>query len=849
MSKKLFAVVSFLMIAVFVLSACAPTPAATPDAPAATDAPVATDVPAPTDAPEATEPPMEEVMFEEQPFGENLPTAPTIDTPLVVAYQDFSQKFSPFFADTGYDQDVASMTQISVLTTDRTGGIIFNAIEGETVNFNGTDYLYKGPADIKVEYDEASDTTKYTARLRVGMKFSDGVPVTIDDLIFSYYTFLDPTYVGSTTLGSYDIIGLKDYQTQTTSEVFDKYAGIADAIYAAGPDHEWSDADAWTQEQQEDFWTRFVSAWTTDVQSIVDYIMANYLDAYGEAIMGLTPDEISANDGLKVAFGMALWGFADTDDSGALVGGTTGNTWDLTETFPTIEDYYNEAYAAYEGDLDAYGSVEPVNAPVDLLGQVKSGFIGYWGPLDEGMGGEGVPNIAGIVKVDDYTVEVTVNGFSAPAVYSILGINIAPLHYYGDADMYDYENNMFGFEFGDLSKQLSLMATPLGAGSYKFIKYDNRVVYFEANENFYRGCPKIAELQFKETVSAEVASAVQTGTADAGEMTGSRSRFDEVASYNSNGEITGDVITTSKVDNLGYGYAGINADTVNVAGEPGSDASKSLRKGIATLLAVYRDVAIDSYYGEAASVINYPISNTSWAAPQPTDEDYKVAFSTDVNGDPIYTADMTPEEKYAAAEAAALGFFEAAGYTVEGGKVTAAPEGAKLSYEVIVPGGGTGDHPAFAILTGAQGSFTKLGMELKINDPADTNILWDALDAGTQEMWTAAWGATIDPDMYQVYHSSGVVGEGGSDSNHYHIRDAQLDQLIVDARKSDDQNYRKAVYKQALDVIIDWAVEVPTYQRQNSIIFSTERIAIDTLTPDITTFWGWLNDIELVEMR
>ena len=99
-------------------------------------------------------------------------------------------------------------------------------------------------------------------------------------------------------------------------------------------------------------------------------------------------------------------------------------------------------------------------------------------------------------------------------------------------------------------------------------------------------------------------------------MTGSRARFDEVASYNTNGEITGDIITTSKVDNLGYGYAGINADTVNVAGDPASGASKNLRKGIGTILAVYRDVAIDSYYGEAASVINYPISNTSWAAPQ-----------------------------------------------------------------------------------------------------------------------------------------------------------------------------------------------------------------------------------------
>ncbi|NTW43775.1 MAG: hypothetical protein HGB14_04920, partial [Anaerolineaceae bacterium] len=253
MSKKLLTLLTVLMIAVIALSACTPTPTATVAAP--TEVVVAPTT-APTKAPEVVEPTEEVVTFEDQPFGENLPTAPTIDTPLVVAYQEFSQKFSPFFGDTGYDIDVANMTQIALLTTDRVGGIIFNAIEGETVNYNGTDYLYKGPADTKVEYDEASDTTKYTARLRVGMKFSDGVPVTADDLIFSYYTFLDPSYVGSTTLSSYDILGLKDYQTQTTSEVYDKYAAIAEAILAAGPDHVWADSDAWTQEQQEDFWTR-----------------------------------------------------------------------------------------------------------------------------------------------------------------------------------------------------------------------------------------------------------------------------------------------------------------------------------------------------------------------------------------------------------------------------------------------------------------------------------------------------------------------------------------------------------------------------------------------------------------
>jgi peptide/nickel transport system substrate-binding protein len=841
--KKLRNVLAILMICSLftgALAACAPVAPATD---VATEVPTSVATEVPTEV--ATEAPG--VAFPEQPYGENLPTAPTIDTPLVVAYEQFSQKFSPFFADTGYDNDVAGMTQIGLLTTDRTGGIIFNAIEGETVPYNGTPYLYKGPADTSVVYDEATDTTKYTAKLRVGMKFSDGVPVTADDIIFTYYTFLDPSYVGSTTLSSYDIVGLKDYQTQTTSDVYDKYAAMAEAILAAGPDHVWAATDTWTQEQQEDFWTRYKAEWSASVQGIVDYVMANYADAYAEETIGKTPDEVKASEGLQMVLGMALWGYGEVAD-GVFTASPSGKTYDMTTTFPTVEDYYNETYTAYEGDLAAYASVEDADG-ADLLGNVNSDFIGFWGPQDESMGDEGVPNISGIVKVNDYTVEVTLKGFSAPAVYSILGIPVTPMHYYGDASKYDYENSRFGFDFGDLSKQLSLTATPMGAGAYKFIKYENRVVFFEANENYFRGCPKIAEIQFKETTSAEVASGVQTGTADAGELTGSRSRFEEVASYNSNGEITGDIITTSKVDNLGYGYAGINADTVNVAGDPGSDASKNLRKGLGTILAVYRDVAIDSYYGEAASVINYPISNTSWAAPQPTDEDYKIAFSTDVDGNPIYTADMTPEEKYVAAETASLGFFEAAGYTVAGGKITAAPEGAKMSYEVIVPGGGTGEHPAFAILTGAQASLAKIGMELKINDPADSNILWDALDAGTQELWTAAWGATIDPDMYQVYHSSGVVGEGGSDSNHYHIRDAELDQLIVDARKSDDQNYRKAIYKQALDIIIDWAVEIPTYQRQNCIIFSTERINIDTITPDITTFWGWLNDIELVEMR
>ena len=766
-------------------------------------------------------------------------------TPLVVAYSPFSAKFSPFYADTAYDQDAVELTQIPILTTDRSGGIIYNAIEGETVPYNGTDYLYKGPADISVVYDEATDTTKYTAKIREDMLFSDGVPVTADDIIFTYYTYLDPTYVGSTTLSSYGILGLNEYQTQTTSEVFDKYTALVEEIFAAGEDHEWTEADAWTQEQQEGFWALVKEGWMADVQGIVDYVMANYID-YAQDYAGMTPEEIQESPSKQIAFGMVMWGFGSIED-GVL---TTGDekTFDLATDEVTIEDYYNATYAAYGGDVEAYAATESANG-TDVAGNAKLDFVKEWGPKDESMGEEGVPNIAGIKKLDDYTVEVTTAGYEAPAVYSILGVFITPMHYYGDAEKYDYENNKFGFDFGDLSKQKSLIEQPMGAGPYKFISYENKVITYEANEYYYKGEPKIKEVQFKETTAAEVATALSTGVVDAGEMTGSKTRFAEVGEINGNGEITGPVITTSKVDNLGYGYIGMNADTVNVGGVADSDASKALRKGLATVLAVYRDVAFDSYYGEAASVIQYPISNTSWAAPQATDEGYKLAFSVDAEGNDIYTAEMTADEKYAAASAAALTWFEAAGYTVEDGKVTAAPEGGRTEFEVIIPGDGQGDHPSYTVLTMARDAFEQIGITLTINDPADSNVLWDALDAGSQDLWCAAWGATIDPDMYQVYHSSGVVGEGGSDSNHYHIRDAQLDELIVEARKSDNQAYRKALYKQCLDIIIDWAVEIPAYQRQNCIIFSTERINIDTLTPDITTFWGWMHDIELVEMN
>ena len=210
---------------------------------------------------------------------------------------------------------------------------------------------------------------------------------------------------------------------------------------------------------------------------------------------------------------------------------------------------------------------------------------------------------------------------------------------------------------------------------------------------------------------------------------------------------------------------------------------------------------------------------------------------------------MSLDEKVAAAKAAALGFFEAAGYTVADGKVTAAPEGGRTSFEALVPADGTGDHPAFNMLTEASAALKTIGIDLKVTDLANSSELWDKIKADKADMWCAAWGATVDPDMYQIYFS-GMEGKAAGGSNYmYDIDDAELNQLILDARKSLDQSERKAMYKDCLDIIIDWAVEIPVYQRQNVIVFSPQRVNMDTVTPDITTFYGWMAEIENLQLK
>ena len=736
---------------------------------------------------------------QKNPDGNGGDQDPTTKT-LVVGTMNFDGKFSPFFYTNAYENDVMSMVFDALLGTDREGSVVLKGIEGEVRPYNGTDYTYTSVADCEIVENE-DGTVVYKITMKPGVKFSDGEEMTIDDAIFSYYVLIDPTYDGASTLYSLPIKGLEAYRSGMDSRM--------NLILAAGPDG-YTATDFFTEDQYNTFWAAFNAAGEKFADEILNYVV--------EAGAAGADDSLAAK--------AAAWGF------------------DGLAADATAADFWNAIVAAYGYDISDDG-INSESAGTSISALIEAEIGDSFSEYSVGVQtGESAPNVAGIVKTGDYSMTVTLTEVSASAIYQI-PVTVCPMHYYGETDKYDYDNNMFGFTKGDLSHVKSVTSAPVGSGAYTFESYSNGAVTLQKNPGYWKGEPKIDTIIWREMQDVDKIPGVVSGTIDITDPSYSKEAAEQIKKANSNGELSGDVLQTDLVANLGYGYVGFNANRVKIGNGDGSDAaSKDLRKAIATVISVYRDVAVDSYYGEFANVINYPISDTSWAAPRVTDEGYKIAFSVDANGNDIYTEGMTPDEKYAAAKQAALGYFEAAGYTVADGKITAAPAGAPMEVEVMVGGGGTGDHPSFMALTLAADALKEIGFNLIVSDMSNFAEMTNAVNSGNADMFAMAWQATPDPDMYQIYHS-----KGSSNEKSYWVKDAHLDELIMMARQSTDQTYRKTLYKECLDVVSDWAVEIPIYQRQNCIILSAQRVDLDTVTPDITTYWNWYNDLELLDVK
>ena len=407
--------------------------------------------------------------------------------------------------------------------------------------------------------------------------------------------------------------------------------------------------------------------------------------------------------------------------------------------------------------------------------------------LEEKAGNFEILEIEGIKALDETTVEITLNGVNPSGVWDLGEMVIAPAHYYGA-----------GFEKGDLSSVRLMDETPMGAGPYVFESYKNDVVTMTANDGYFLGKPNIPKVKFAYTTKANAVEGIGLGEIDIADVEATQEEI---------GRIEENKLLYRTTDFQGYGYIGINSYNVS---------DSNVRKGLMCL--INKEAGVNTYFGGLASVIERPASIDSWVYPE--------------NSEPVYTYDKSK----------ALAYFEAAGYRQENvnGKTLLAKDGEPLEIAAGVGGEGTMDHPAALIFTQMKLDLEELGASLEITD-CDLTVLTDGLYQGTFDIWAASWDTSIDPsDMNGIYLT-------GAEGNFYGLENEELDATLLAASATTDIEARKSLYAEAMDIIMEEAVEMPVYQRKHLYVFNPEVIDASSLPSVITEHRGYLDDIETIK--
>ena len=265
-------------------------------------------------------------------------------------------------------------------------------------------------------------------------------------------------------------------------------------------------------------------------------------------------------------------------------------------------------------------------------------------------------------------------------------------------------------------------------------------------------------------------------------------------------------MVTLTTDQLGYGYIGINAGKVN---------DVNLRKAI--MCAMNTSLALDYYRAGTASQIYWPMSKVSWAYPD--------GSSADDNG-----KDYPPVGRFdeSVARNNIKKYMNAAGVS-EGDS--------ELKIKFTIAGANLQDHPTYKVFRDAAALLNSMGWEIEV--VCDTQAL-TKINTGSLQVWAAAWGSALDPDLYQVYHKDSTATSTKAWGYDYLKNSGtseetailnELADYIDDARSTNDQDERAALYEEAMSLILDLAIELPVYQRSVVYAYNSNVIKAESL-PD-----------------
>ena len=726
------------------------------------------------------------------------------EVPLIFSTQEVDQVFNPFYSTTAPDSNVVAMTQISMIGNDKNGKPTCG--EDEPVVVLDYDITTTGTGD--------EQRTLYSFVLKNNVKFSNGSPLTMKDVLFNLYVYLDPAYTGSSTIYSTDIVGLQEYRTQSSDE-----------------------------NEQDSFMDRFRLV----AKTRVDNLLLAWDEIYGNSILDLTPDQFkealttttvsSAEYGDKLVedfektmslfkeelesdYSLAVDTYQDivfTSEDGTLI----------KNKFTTdVEAFlYNEGYITFDKkDNDgkgsfscAFGSLDDVKTwtkeqAINMIYEEKipgslDEILNYWATatnLSEYLTNIAMQeyfeentdrlykNISGIkfanrtesvtVKGKEYqkveynedgspkegyneVLTIEINGVDPKAIWNF-AFAVAPLYYYSGTfngkdyiAAFDYESN-FGVEYGstDFQEQViknsNKIGVPVGAGAYKASKNSGGSDNITAGDFYDKGVIYFERNEYF-LMGAPIIKKVRYQVVSQNSMINSLYSGDiDFVEPNAKPE-TIDELNKKKGEGIGnqsVQTSGYGYIGINASKVPTLEVRQAIMHAINTLECV-------NYYKNTAKAIYRPMSLSSWAYPEGATAYYPYIGGTiPTNLDVVnpYYKDFVEAKNKKPGDV----------FTADEQKefITQLVEGAGYSL------GGDGVY-VDSNANRLEYTFTIAGQEtdhpawqalflagtflnkcgFKITTTTDAQAL-KKLASGSLTVWAAAWSSTIDPDMYQVYH-------------------------------------------------------------------------------------------------
>lgn len=822
--------------------------------------------------------------------------------PLVFSTLAVDKVFNPFFSTSATDSNVVGLTQISMLGNDAAGKPTYG--DNEAVVTKDLQIITEGTEDV-------DQTTTYYFVLKNNVQFSNGTYLTMKDVLFNLYVYLDRAYMGSSTIYSTDIVGLKEYRTQASTETEqdnfelqfqvkaeDRINALVEASLEIFDDHKNESLD---QKLYLEYLKEYINVADVYKNVVKDYEKAcelfeeelntdysNALNSYEDMVFSNESGKVFRNlftTDVEVFLyneGYISWNRKE----GKLESSLTNNpeslkNWTKEQAIETIiEDkipnaideivqYWNTSNTLFtyivQEEIEEYSANNTNRKYKNISGitfanreeAVTVNNVKYNAP---------VYNPDGSVKEGNEVLSIKINNVDPKAIWNF-AFAVAPLYYYSDKehiDAFDYVEN-FGVEYNSQTFMNKVIKAkndvPVGAGAYAASKsnggitnisssdfYDLGVIYYERNPYFVLGPAKIKKVRLQVVSSNQMLNSLYAGEVDFVEPNAKPETITELDGKKSEG------IENKPIQTAGYGYIGVNAGKV-----PDLAVRQAIMHSINTKECV-------DYYKTTAEAIYRPMSKSSWAYPEnatpyypyiggPVPENLAVVNPAYRN----YVIKLSKKTGDKFTEAEQLAFIkelvEGAGYKMSGSGVYAKGSH-KLVYKFTVAGEET-DHPAWQALFHSSEILNKVGFQITVgNDPTALT----KLATGDLTVWAAAWGSTIDPDMYQVYHkdskATSVLNWGYNQINNniggqYDEEKeivSNLSNIIDLARKTNDEDVRGRLYSQALDLVMQLAIELPTYQRDDLFAYNANKIDVSTLTQVVSPYKGLTSDLHSVSL-